>query len=122
MAEKSLLVAWNGSLGAVSLPMERIDVWLLPLAADPHDSPRFLRYDGGWLGSGLSAWMSLNSGSSSSWSGRGVGLLSSTVLSSSTTRLPLLLAAVFSPNMWREFLFLQGAELHHPLLGLGLLS
>jgi len=108
MAENSLLIVGKGSLGAVSLPTERIDVCLLPPAADPHDSPRPLRYDGGWLGGGLSAWMSLNSGSSSSSSPTGstTTLLSrstTTLLSRSTTTpllVLLLLAAVCALNMW----------------------
>ncbi|BAH93992.1 Os07g0569166 [Oryza sativa Japonica Group] len=92
MAENSLLIVGKSSLGAVSLPTERIDVCLLP-AADSHDSLLRRWYDDdGWLGvgvgGGLSAWMSLNSGSSSS---------SSTTTSSSLSSPPLLLTTISRP-------------------------
>lgn len=91
MAENSLLMLGKGSLGAVSLPTERIDVCLLP-----HESllpARLRRYDCGARG-GLSAWMSLNSGSSSSSSS------SITRCGRSLLVLLLPLAAGCPLNMW----------------------
>jgi hypothetical protein len=106
MAENSLLIEGKGSLGAVSLPMERMDVCLLPPApaADPHESllpGRLRRYDDLGARGGLTAWMSLNSGSSSCSIAR---CCRSPLPCSKTTTARLLLllplVALCALNMW----------------------